>query len=729
MPLRTLSGKHADPRKGRGAGINPEGRFEKEAREAFDDGWAQPPAAGEARGERGEAELLPPLKTHVTVERVKSIISRNDSPDIPFTQSINPYQGCEHGCIYCVQGDTPVLMSDGRTRPISEVRVGDEIYGTIRNGWYRRYTKSRVLAHWSVIKPAYRIALEDGTTLVTGGDHRFLTERGWKYVTGTMGKSDIQRPYLTTSNKLMGTGAFAKPPTKDDDYRAGYLCGIIRGDANLASYPYRRANGRLSVLHAFRLALCDREALQRAYDYLRQHEVQTREFLFQQATAARKAMYAIRASSGSSIEQIRTLIAWPVAPSRSWCAGFLAGIFDAEGSFSWCVLRISNTDKDILSWIGRSLSVFGFRFSIEPGKQDRPKPVHVVRLDGGLREQLRFFHTVDPAITRKLDIEGQAVKSDAHLRVTSIEPVGKAMRLYDITTSTEDFIANGVISHNCYARPSHAYRNLSPGIDFETRLFAKVNAPEKLREELSRPGYRCEVISLGANTDPYQPIERKYQITRGILEVCAEFNQPVGIVTKNAMVERDLDILAPMARKNLVNVFISVNNLDHDLARLLEPRCPAPLRRLQAMRKLSEAGVPVGVLVAPVIPFLNDHQIEPALEAAWAHGARQAGYVLMRLPWEVKDLFREWLERNYPLKAKHVMSRVHAMRGGRDNDPGFGSRMRGTGELAALLAQRFKKACARLGFNDDRMMRNRELDTTRFRAPARDGQLALFGDE
>ena len=278
----------------------------------------------------------------------------------------------------------------------------------------------------------------------------------------------------------------------------------------------------------------------------------------------------------------------------------------------------------------------------------------------------------------------------------------------------------------CFARPTHAYRNLSPGIDFETRLFAKVNAAEKLREELSRPGYRCEVISIGANTDPYQPIERSRRITRGILEVCAEFNQPVGIVTKNAMVERDLDLLAPMARRNLVNVFISCNNLDHDLARRLEPRCSAPARRLQAMRAVSEAGVPVGVLVAPVIPFLTDYQIEPVLEAAWEHGARQAGYVLLRLPWEVKDIFKEWLERHYPLKAKHVMSRVHAMRGGRDNDPSFGSRMKGEGELARLLAQRFKQACERLGFNAAR--RNRALDTTRFRRPEPSAQLSLFGD-
>jgi len=279
----------------------------------------------------------------------------------------------------------------------------------------------------------------------------------------------------------------------------------------------------------------------------------------------------------------------------------------------------------------------------------------------------------------------------------------------------------------CYARPSHAYLNLSPGVDFETRLFAKVNAAELLRVELARPGYACEVISLGANTDPYQPIERRYKITRGILEVLAECEHPVGIVTKNAMIERDLDILVPMAKKSLVNVFISVNNLDHELARRLEPRCPAPARRLEAIRRLSAAGVPVGVLCAPVIPFLTDHQIEPVLEAAWEAGARAAGYVLMRLPWELKDLFKNWLETHYPLKAKHVMSRVHQMRGGRDNDPSFGGRMRGSGELADLLRKRFDIACARLGFNGERMRRYHELDATRFKPPAaRTGQLALF---
>jgi len=280
----------------------------------------------------------------------------------------------------------------------------------------------------------------------------------------------------------------------------------------------------------------------------------------------------------------------------------------------------------------------------------------------------------------------------------------------------------------CYARPSHAYLGLSPGIDFETRLFAKVNAAELLRAELARPGYRCEVISLGANTDPYQPIERELRITRSILEVLAECRHPFGIVTKSALVERDIDILEPMARDGLCNVYVSVNNLDHELSRRLEPRTSAPLRRLQAIRRLSEAGIPVGVLVAPVIPFLTDHQIEAVLEAVYEAGARSAGYVLMRLPWELKDLFKAWLEQHYPLKAAHVMSRVRQMRDGRENDPDFGTRMKGSGEFAALLARRFDIACKRIGINTDK--RNRELDTTLFRpprpAPVDTGQMSLF---
>ncbi len=275
----------------------------------------------------------------------------------------------------------------------------------------------------------------------------------------------------------------------------------------------------------------------------------------------------------------------------------------------------------------------------------------------------------------------------------------------------------------CYARPSHAYLNLSPGLDFETRLFAKVNAAQVLRKELAKPGYVCSAITIGANTDAYQPAERSWKITRAVLEVAAQCNHPVNIITKNALVERDLDILAPMAEKGLASVFVSVTTLDHDLARRMEPRASAPARRIEAIRRLTQAGVPVGVMVAPIVPVLTDAETEHILEAASRAGAQSAGFVLMRLPYEVKTLFKDWLAQHYPLKAAHVMSRVTQMRDGRENDPQFGTRMRGSGEFADLLKLRFGSACKRLRLNLER----RALDTTRFRPPRLDGQMDLFG--
>jgi len=274
----------------------------------------------------------------------------------------------------------------------------------------------------------------------------------------------------------------------------------------------------------------------------------------------------------------------------------------------------------------------------------------------------------------------------------------------------------------CYARPSHAYIGLSPGLDFETRLFGKANAAQLLREELSRPGYRCEVIALGANTDPYQPVEREQRITRAILEVLREFRHPVGIVSKGSLIERDLDLLAPMAEEGLVHVFISLGTLDGEIARTLEPRAAAPYRRVETLRRLSERGVPCGVLVAPIIPFLNDKDLESALAAAREAGARMAGYTIIRLPWEVKGLFKDWLERHYPMKAAHVMARIREMRGGRENDPEFGSRMTGEGAFAQLIEKRFELACRQLGLNTEE--RNR-LDTKKFRKPG-PAQMDLF---
>ena len=278
----------------------------------------------------------------------------------------------------------------------------------------------------------------------------------------------------------------------------------------------------------------------------------------------------------------------------------------------------------------------------------------------------------------------------------------------------------------CYARPTHAYLDLSPGLDFETKLFAKPNAAALLRAELAKPAYRCEPIALGANTDPYQPIEREWKITRSVIEVLAECDHPLTITTKGALVLRDLDLLAPMAEKGLLRVFVSIAMLDRELARKLDPRAAAPHRRLQIIKALSEAGVPVGVNVAPVIPQLTDHELEAILEAAATAGARHAGWTMLRLPLEVAPLFRDWLALHYPLRAAHVMSIVRQMRGGRDNEPRFGVRMGGQGEFADLIRKRFALACKRLGLDTDR---DAPLDTSRFRppgAPDAPGQLDLF---
>ncbi|MCS3903587.1 DNA repair photolyase [Methylohalomonas lacus] len=275
----------------------------------------------------------------------------------------------------------------------------------------------------------------------------------------------------------------------------------------------------------------------------------------------------------------------------------------------------------------------------------------------------------------------------------------------------------------CYARPTHAYMDLSPGLDFESRLFVKPDAPELLRQALAKPGYVCKPIALGTNTDPYQPIEREWRVTRGILELLNDCRHPMTLVTKSCLVERDIDLLAAMSERRQIEVFVSVTTLDHGLARSLEPRATAPQRRIECLRRLHEAGVTTGVMFAPVIPAINDAELEAVLEAATAAGASHAGYVMLRLPHEVKDLFREWLDNHYPDRARHVMSLINDIRDGRDNDANFGSRMRGQGVFAELVRQRFRKTCKRLGLNQP----TRELDTSLFIPPPADrDQMTLF---
>ena len=275
----------------------------------------------------------------------------------------------------------------------------------------------------------------------------------------------------------------------------------------------------------------------------------------------------------------------------------------------------------------------------------------------------------------------------------------------------------------CFARPTHAYQGLSPGLDFESRLFVKPDAPALLARELAEPSYRPRMIAMGTNTDPYQPIEKKWQVTRRILEVLRDAGHPVGIVTKSALVLRDIDILSEMAKRNLAKVAVSITTLDHKLARAMEPRAATPQRRLATLRALSGAGIPTAVMVAPIIPAINDSEIERILDAATAAGVEGAGYVMLRMPLEIKDIFREWLREHFPDKEKHVISLVRDLHGGKDYDSTWGKRQTGAGPYAWSIGRRFELACERLGLNKKRS----KLTTAHFQSPAANRrQLDLF---
>jgi DNA repair photolyase len=537
-------------------------------------------------------------------------------------------------------------MANGRTLPIADVRVGDKIYGTVKDGYYRHYAITTVVAHWSTVKPAFRIILEDGTQLVASGDHRFLTERGWKHVTGAE-QGPLQRPFLTVNNKLMGMGGFAEGPKQDADYQRGYLCGMIRGDGHLRSGSYDSRNGTSYQNHQFRLALTDSEALDRTREYLSYVGIGVTEFTFAEATDARRLMTAIRCSSRGSVRFIEWLIAWPTSPTPDWHKGFLAGIFDAEGSYSgaW---RVSNTDPEIIGWTTRALDALGFKYVLEPTV--RANGLVVVRLRGGLREVMRFFHTTDPAITRKRSIDGVALKSDAKLRVVSIEPLGLEIPMYDITTGTGDFIANGVVSHNCFARNTHTYLDLDSGHDFDSKVVVKVNAPELLRKKLASPSWQGEHIAMGTNVDCYQRAEGRYQLMRGIIAALRDAANPFSILTKGTLILRDLDLLLAAAEVTQVGLNVSAAFVDEDLWRAIEPGTPAPARRLAACATLNDNGLPCGVLMGPVVPYLSDSpaQLDAAVRRIAASGASHVTPIVLHLRPGTREWFLGWLRTAHP---------------------------------------------------------------------------------
>ena len=370
--------------------------------------------------------------------------------------------------------------------------------------------------------------------------------------------------------------------------------------------------------------------------------------MFSRAAGAHREVVAIGSSSRSLVERAAELVEWPEHASEDWCKGFLAGIFDAEGCRSEFALRISNTDPEILAWTDRCARRLGFDLALEdPHKQNGLK---VLRIRGGLSEHLRFFHLTDPAITRKRSIEGEMVKTFSNLRVAAIEPLGRALPLYDITTGTGDFIANGVVSHNCFARPTHTYLDFNAGRDFEREIVVKVNAPELLRAELARPSWKGEHVALGTNTDPYQWVEGRYKLMPGIWEAMRDAANPCSVLTKSPLLLRDLELMKQIDERTDFSAALSVPTLDEKAWRATEPHTPNPRARLEAVAELTKAGIRTGVLIAPLMPGVNDapEQVEPILELAAEAGAAYVTGIALHLRGEVRDLWFEWLREHRP---------------------------------------------------------------------------------
>jgi DNA repair photolyase len=581
--------------------------------------------------------------------RAKSIINRVPAASrVPFEWTVNPYRGCSHACVYCLAGDTRILMADGGTKRLSAIRTGDRLVGTSGVGRHRRYATARVLAHWSTMKPAYRVVLADGTTLIASGEHRFLTDRGWKHVTGTAHGSQ-RRAHLTLANRMAGPGGFAPAPDDTRDYRLGYLSGFVHADGHAGGgHPAGLARARRFALDAGCLA-----ALGAA----------PREF------------------AGASVRAESTVLAWPARPSRDWRKGLLAGVYDASagdpGGPDDLAVRDATApvfrvlDKVLLDWLVESLEVLGFATTttIAPSQvsarhanaatgggsvwpdltADSSGAPHTVRVLGGLRERVRFAQTVAP-VAPAGQIVGAAVRTDDSLRVVSVEPLGMRLPMFDITTSTGDFIAAGVVSHNCFARNTHTYLDLDAGHDFDRQIVVKVNAGEVLRRELSAPRWRGAPIAMGTNVDCYQRAEGRYRLMPEIIAALRDHANPFSILTKGTLIARDLDLLRQASSVTSVGVSLSIGFLDETLWRSVEPGTPSPRRRVDVVRRFADAGFRVGILLAPVLPGLTDtaESIEQTVTALAAAGAASVYPIALHLRPGAKQWYAAWLGREHP---------------------------------------------------------------------------------
>jgi DNA repair photolyase len=480
----------------------------------------------------------PEVELSLYEDHTKQVLAENDSPDLGFRYSINPYRGCFHGCAYCLSGDTAILMADGSTQPLADVKPGDHVVGTRGSAGERRFAPSLVLDRWATARRAYRVRLDSGTELVASGDHRFLTPHGWRYVIAP-GKNPRARLHLREKDTCLGPG-----------------------------------KQRLKARGLFKSA--------------------------------------------------------PRDVSRSVAGG-----------------------------------------------------------------------------------------------VASVETLGTILPLFDISTETGDFVANGVVSHNCYARPTHEYLSFGAGTDFERKIVLKPNVAALLREAFEKKSWQGELVMLSGNTDCYQPLENEYRLTRGILEVCADYRNPVHIITKSALVERDIDLLQKLNAEASVGVSISIPFWNVETARKLEPFVTTPQRRMKTVARLAAAGIPVTVNIAPLVLGLGDRDVPTILEEAAAAGARGASLIPLRLPGAVKEVFTERLKAGFPLAAEKVLRRTREMRGGKLYDSSFGARMSGEGQMFGAVEMLFHQTCARLGLNREEGHRYERPST--FRRPTdAHGQLRLF---
>ncbi|MFI9012261.1 intein-containing Rv2578c family radical SAM protein [Actinosynnema sp. NPDC053489] len=508
----------------------------------------------------------------------KSVLNEVPGDGLPFRWTVNPYRGCTHGCTYCLTGDTPVLLADGRTKPIADLAVGEEVFGTSQG----RFVATRVQALWTTAKPAYRLTLGDGTRVVAGGDHRFLTDEGWKHLTPGRCADFEERPFLAKGSRLVGTGRFATPPARDAQYRSGYLWGSVRG--GLPTHP--------------------------------------------------DVLARVREFAGGRVPREGELVEWPTAPGEEWAKGFLAGLFDARGSSTGGEVVLSSSDSAVFEAAVVALARLRVAHVIE---------VRGIRITGGLAERLRFLHLVGPATAHGSAVDGVPVPTAPRLSVVSVESLGVTRTLYDITTGTGDFVANGLVSHNCFARNTHTYLDLDAGRDFDTQVVVKVNAAEVLRRQLRSRRWRREHVAMGTNTDPYQRAEGRYALMPGIIRALADSGTPFSILTKGTVLSRDLPLLARAAEQVPVGIGVSLALLDRELQAGLEPGTPSPRARLELVRRVREAGLPCGVFVAPVLPGLTDS--EERLDALLASIAEAGATGVTVLPLHLRPGAREWFAR------------------------------------------------------------------------------------